>query len=128
MKFAVMLFLRGAIEMISEKYSRYKQVTHLKDVQEGDTIAYYCPYQKKEVEAEVLGVLEPIIENIIICRHLDEEIADLVDFHQNPVFLISSKSHQHYRQDVCECGAKFTSNPHFHLHYCPLSKERKEIA
>ncbi len=105
--------------MLSLKYGEEKKVTSTKDIEEGDIIAYFCEHQHKEILAEVLGLLEPVIDNIIVCRRLDEEVADLVDFHHVGVYL-AKKKNDFTTAVICECGAAHTSNPTFHLRFCPL--------
>lgn len=108
--------------MLKQKYGQCKQVKHQSEIKEGDIIAYICEHKQSEVRAEVLGLLEPVVENVIICRRLDEEMADLVDFNKVPVFLVS-KSFMESLEPKCECGAAFTSNPKYHFTYCPMSGE-----
>jgi hypothetical protein len=110
--------------MLELKYGMDKLVTHINQVKEGDIIAFFCEHRQQEIQAEVLGLLEPVVDNVIICRRLDEELADLVDIISTNVFNISGMNGDSFAKNlfpVCECGAKFTSNPKFHYNYCPIS-------
>lgn len=107
--------------MSVDNYKVPRLVLHQSDIQEGDIITYYCNVKKGEVEAEVIGLLEPVVESVIICRRLDEEMADLVDFKKIHVYVVSSKGSNAIKANSCECGAQHTSNPRFHLKYCPLN-------
>jgi hypothetical protein len=106
--------------MLIDKYGKENLVSSIDQVEEGDLVTYVCPEKKIIIQSEVLGLLEPRLETIIVCRDLKTELADLVDITETQVFIVFKQNSMGNKLNPCECGAHHTSNPNFHLNYCPM--------
>lgn len=88
-----------------------KIIQHFSEVNEGDSITYYCPIKLRDVNAHVIGLLDGST-TMIVCKQINDSFTDLVDFRYTTVYL-KDKS-------VCECGAAHTTFTDYHYKWCPL--------
>jgi hypothetical protein len=105
--------------MLRDKYSVEQWVFAKTHVKAGDTIAFYCPERKHEVQGTVLGFPKAKCDNLICYQEKDKNVADVVDFFETIVYCVGEADVSSVGQK-CSCGAKYTSNPSFHLVYCDL--------
>ncbi len=93
-----------------ERYPIDNWVVSKNNVEVGDTIIYDCDATEEEVKAIVVGFSTS--DQYIHCKRLKSKIVEVINIYNTIVYKIESVKKE------CTCGAKFTSNPSFHLNYC----------
>lgn len=110
---------------------RTKIVRDQSELQENNWIYFFSPKKKREVKAFVLAQPQDSEEGIFIVQEENNDTVDLIDIKEMLIFKILETPKAVGKiqnapienslaplSPSCECGAKFTSNPNFHLNYC----------
>ncbi|MBF0298843.1 MAG: hypothetical protein HQK51_08990 [Oligoflexia bacterium] len=82
----------------------------------GDVIAFFCDEEKKEVHAEVIGFPSGEYKQYLSCKRIGSNYTEVINFYSTIVYKVKNAE----INKACTCGAKYTSNPKFHLSYCDL--------
>ena len=108
--------------ILLDKYSIEYAVNHKSEVEIGDQVVYIEPKNDEEVVSYVVDFIDGEDYKIIAQKepnlwYCAKQIVDLIEC---SVFKL--------RKDVdpvreCSCGAKYTSNPKYHLSYCCKNKK-----
>lgn len=83
---------------------------------EGDMLAWI--EDEVEVHAEYLGTPNCSDQFLIVVERIGAECVDLLNLTDYIVYRIRSSEHVE-----CECGAKYTFNPRYHLSFCPADQK-----
>lgn len=114
---------------IINKYPLENWVLSQDNVRIGDTIAFYSEDQQQEIHAKVLGFPSTGQRQYLTCKRADANYTEVINFYDVVVYKIESEisdgkisaSISKVVGSSCSCGAKFTSNPKYHLGYCELA-------
>ncbi len=103
---------------LRKKYSIANWVLSQDNVSPGDTVAFYCPKESREIHAEVLGFPSKEMRQYISCKRNGQDQSELINFYSTIVYRINGPIEK--KSNSCTCGAKHTSNPKFHLNFCDI--------
>lgn len=106
---------------LRNKYSVEQWITDRENLVIGDTVAYYSEEEQKEVISEVISFPSQTFTQYISCRRVNDETTEVVNIYNTIVYKVAAQSRSVSSTRECSCGARFTSNPNYHLNYCDLS-------
>lgn len=108
---------------IINKYPLENWVLSQDNLKIGDSIAFFDENAQQEVIATVLGFPSTDLKQYLSCKRAGAPFTEVINFYDNVVYRVDKPANQvELKYDVkigeCSCGAKFTSNPKYHLSYC----------
>jgi hypothetical protein len=99
---------------LRNKYDIGKWVLGYDHAKVGDTIAWWCEYEKREMQAVVIAH-SFTDSNTLICSDVDGAV-HRINFYEKVTYKIGSINTQ--KSNGCTCGARHTSNPKYHSSWC----------
>lgn len=102
---------------IREKYSTTDWVISVSRLKEGDWLAY--EEYGIEVHATYVGEMDGADAGTIVVMPEGRNVADIISYHNTVVYRLNRNKND---AGECSCGARFTSNPKFHLKYCNIGE------
>lgn len=111
---------------LRDKYPIDRWVLSKENVDTGDIVAFWDAETDQEIQCRVTIPTKQMREHReygnclpVVLRINGEEKRGLLNFYNNIVYKITGRE---IVGRECSCGAKHTSNPNWHMHYCDFGR------
>lgn len=101
--------------MLRSKYPITDWVLSRECVKVGELIAFWDDELNQEIHAEIIGFPSEEHRQYLSIKRINCEYTECINYYNTIVYKIGRSFNL-----KCTCGAKFTSNPKYHLQYCDI--------